>query len=193
MLVFLDTEFTNFHQPNLLSLGMVSLVGDEFYAELNIETLEGRLQLVGATDFVRGPDVLGQWGKVPEATGTPWEMGERAGRWLLGQAELHQASGAAHALEICADYGGDFELLKSTLREANFWDRVRHRVRFQDIAALLAHALPDLAAQDYLAQLRASRGIGQHHALADALAMRAGYLAVRELVSRKPPIRPSRT
>jgi hypothetical protein len=194
MLVFLDTEFTNFHQPQLLSIGMVSLAGEECYAELDIESMEGCLALVGASEFVRGPDVLGQWKRIPDATMSAWSMGERVGLWLLDQADRHEAAitngcdGSAdttHKLEVCADFAGDFELLERLLRHASIWDRVRHRIRFHDIARLLNRALPDIAAQDCFKQLSAQRGIGQHHALADALAMRAGFLAVRDLEARK--------
>lgn len=184
MLVFLDTEFTNFHQPQLLSIGMVSMA-EECYAELDIETMEGRLALVGASEFVRGPEVLGQWGKVAGAAMSFWAMGERAGLWLLDQADWHEASSAGRKLEVCADYAGDFELLERALREANFWDRLRHRIRFHDIAPMLNRALPDLAAQDCYEELARTRDIRQHHALADALAMRAGYVVVRDLEMRK--------
>lgn len=184
-LVFLDTEFTNFHQPQLLSLGLVSLAGDECYAELDIDTMDGRLALVGASEFVRGPDVLGQWGKVAGATMSAWAMGECAGLWLLDQAERHEASGAGHKLEICADYTGDFELLERVLREATCWGRLRHRIRFHDIAPMLNRALPDLAAQDCYEELARTRGIRQHHALADALAMRAGFVSAREMEMRR--------
>ncbi len=33
MLVFLDTEFTQFHRPDLISIGLVAEDGREFYAE----------------------------------------------------------------------------------------------------------------------------------------------------------------
>ena len=33
MLIFLDTEFTNFVRPNLISIALVSEDGQEFYAE----------------------------------------------------------------------------------------------------------------------------------------------------------------
>ena len=66
--IFLDTEFTSFHRPYLLSLGMVSLDGaKEFYAELDMMTLEGQEALGRASEMVRGPAVLGQWGRVPGA------------------------------------------------------------------------------------------------------------------------------
>lgn len=33
MLVFIDTEFTNFVRPDLISIGLVAEYGREFYAE----------------------------------------------------------------------------------------------------------------------------------------------------------------
>ncbi|MBA5604948.1 3'-5' exoribonuclease [Duganella sp. FT3S] len=33
-LFFLDTEFTNFHDPELVSIGLVASSGEEFYAEI---------------------------------------------------------------------------------------------------------------------------------------------------------------
>lgn len=182
MLVFLDTEFTNFHRPNLLSIGMVSLAGAEFYCELDIESLDGRLLLVGASEFVRGPDVLGQWGKVPGATCSAQEMGGRAGQWLLDQADLSEAAGATHPLVIASDYDGDFELLQRVLQESDRWAALRPRVRFEAISRLLAREQPHLAAeaaQASYAELARTRGIGKHHALADALALRAEWRAVK--------------
>lgn len=34
MLVFIDTEFTDFVNPQLISIGMVADSGEEFYAEV---------------------------------------------------------------------------------------------------------------------------------------------------------------
>lgn len=34
MLIFLDTEFTDFFDPVLISLGMAAETGEEFYAEV---------------------------------------------------------------------------------------------------------------------------------------------------------------
>jgi hypothetical protein len=34
LLIFLDTEFTEFYNPDLISLGLASLNGKEFYAEV---------------------------------------------------------------------------------------------------------------------------------------------------------------
>lgn len=37
-MIFLDTEFTDLNFPELLSLGMVTEDGSEFYAELDLES-----------------------------------------------------------------------------------------------------------------------------------------------------------
>lgn len=42
MIVFLDTEFTDLHHPALLSIGLVTLDGREFYAELDLTTDAGK-------------------------------------------------------------------------------------------------------------------------------------------------------
>jgi DNA polymerase III epsilon subunit-like protein len=38
--VFVDTEFTNFESPKLISIGLVSLSGEEFYAEAEYDLCE---------------------------------------------------------------------------------------------------------------------------------------------------------
>ena len=62
MLVFLDTEFTNLLCPQLLSVGMVTLDGREFYAEIDLNTDCGKHRVKASSDFVRNGDVLAQWG-----------------------------------------------------------------------------------------------------------------------------------
>lgn len=41
MLIFLDTEFTDLLNPELLSLGLVTLDGREHYGELDLSTETG--------------------------------------------------------------------------------------------------------------------------------------------------------
>jgi DNA polymerase III epsilon subunit-like protein len=44
--IFIDTEFTNFEKPELISVGLVTLSQDEFYAEVEFN-------LEACSDFVR--------------------------------------------------------------------------------------------------------------------------------------------
>ena len=53
MLVFLDTEFTDLLQPQLLSLGLAALNGREFYADLDLTTSIRKARVKASTDFVR--------------------------------------------------------------------------------------------------------------------------------------------
>ena len=82
MLVFLDTEFTDLLNPELLSLGLATLDGREFYAELDLTTDSGKARVKASSDFVRYGGILDFWGLVPDATGTEWEMGRRTGTLL---------------------------------------------------------------------------------------------------------------
>ena len=82
-LAFLDTEFTDLLNPELLSLALVSLDGaEQHYVELDLMTDLGKARVKASGDFVCG-GVLDMWGLVPGATGTEWEMGRRTGEWLL--------------------------------------------------------------------------------------------------------------
>jgi len=64
MLVFLDTEFTDFVRPDLISLALVSEDGREFYAERT------DYYTTRCSDFVK-ETVLPLLGRVPDAACTP--------------------------------------------------------------------------------------------------------------------------
>jgi hypothetical protein len=182
-LIFLDTEFTSFQRPQLLSLGMVSQEGEEFYAELDLTTEEAGRALVASSEFVLGPEVLGQWGRVPGRAMSAAQIGEQAGRWLNGQIERAQSAGASGTngssrLTICSDYDTDFKLLVSALHKARTWASVIDRVGFRNIYSVLGTAPSGQATQQCFEALAQVRGLRPHHALADALALRQGFQAV---------------
>ncbi len=85
MIVFLDTEFTDLLNPELLSLGLVTLDGREHYAELDLTTDPGRARVKASSAFVHSA-IFDKWGLVAGATSTEWEMGCRTAQWLLGLA-----------------------------------------------------------------------------------------------------------
>jgi hypothetical protein len=176
VIVFLDTEFTDLLRPQLLSLGLVSLDGRELYAELDLATEMGKARVKSSTDFVRYGDVLTQWGLVPGAIGTEWEMGRRAGEWLLGLAAEDTSK-----LEIAFDSSTDYELLEAAIRESGLWDQVREVVLPVNVNAVTGTITGELAAEECFRELgkRSSRGLKRHHALADALALRAAYISVK--------------
>lgn len=93
MLVFLGAEFTDLLNPELLSLGLVTLDGREHYCELDLATETGQARVKASSDFVRYGGVLDMWGLVPGAAGTQWEIGRRAGVWLLDWRQSLQKDG----------------------------------------------------------------------------------------------------
>lgn len=176
MLVFLDTEFTDLLQPQLLSIGLVALDGREFYAELDLMSDTGKARAKASTDFVRHGGVLGQWGLVPGASGTEWEIGRRAGEWLIGLA-----AEAGVKVEVAFDYSPDYALLECAIRESGIWDQVRDAVIPVNVNSLTGTIDGELAAEECFRELgkRGGRGLKRHHALADALALRAAYMDVK--------------
>lgn len=75
--VFLDTEFTSFDKPKLISLGMVAETGQEIYAELS----DG-WQNLECSEFT-STDVLPQLTRQPEAQTKRTELKVRLQQWLL--------------------------------------------------------------------------------------------------------------
>ena len=174
MLCFLDCEFTDLLHPQLLSLGLVTQDGREFYVELDLTTDIGQARKKVSTDFVYY-GVLDFWGLVPGATCTYEEMGRRTAEWLLGLAE---ESGTR--VEVAFDYLTDYELMEYSIRDSGLWARVREVVRPINIGQLTGGVDGELAAEEAFRDLKTKRGLNRHHALADAIALRAAFMAIRE-------------
>lgn len=173
VLIFLDTEFTDLLNPELLSLGLVTLDGREHYAELDLTTDTGKARVKASSDFVRYGGIFDMWGLVPGSTGTEWEMGRRTGEWLLG---LAAESGAK--IEVAFDYSMDYELMEYVIRDAGIWDQVREVVLPVNVNPITGTITGEMGAEACFRELR-KRGLKRHHALADALALRAAYIDVK--------------
>lgn len=179
MLVFLDTEFTNLLDPQLLSLGLVTLDGREHYGELDLASEVGKARVKASSGFVRYTGgVLDQWGRVPGAVGTEWEVGRRAGEWLLGLAAER-----GQLVEVAYNFAADFELLERAVHNCGLFDAVRDAVMPVNVDAVTGTIEGVLAEEACFREL-AKRNIGRHHALADALALRAAYIEVRDVALR---------
>ena len=176
MLIFLDTEFTDLLNPELLSLGLVTFEGREHYGELDLSTETGQARVKASSDFVRYGGVLALWRRVPGAGGTEWEIGRRAGEWLLGLAAESSAR-----MEVAFDYSVDYELMEYAIRDAGLWEQVREVVVPVNVNSITGTPAGELAAEACLCELgkRGGRGLQRHHALADTLALRAAYVAVK--------------
>ena len=75
MLVFLDTEFTRLTRPDLISMGLVTEDGREFYAE-RTDYFETH-----CSDFVR-ETVKPLLGRVPGAACSQAELTDRVREWF---------------------------------------------------------------------------------------------------------------
>ncbi len=147
MLIFIDTEFTDFMNMELISIGLVTDDGQhEFYAELPVKHSK-------CTDFVVNT-VLPLLGQAPGAQCTRQELKKRLMQWLRQFA--HQSP------TICFDYSGDWQLLCAALdHEIPKW------LGKQNIYSNLD--------QERLEMFFIQHGLDEHHALNDAKANRYAY------------------
>ena len=101
MLIFLDTEFTGLiADPQLISIGLVTLDGQEFYAELsNIDLTD--------VDFWIEENVLPQLGHVPTV--------DRKTLKTQLLEFLQKCRGDNPTIRILFDYEGDIDLFRDIL------------------------------------------------------------------------------
>ena len=157
MLVFLDTEFTDFTRPDLISIGLVAEDGREFYAERT------DYYTTRCGDFVR-ETVLPLLGRVPDAACTRTELTDRLRDWF---GQLPEPA------TIIFDYEWDWRLLAVAMLgrphskpPGNFAQQL-----YLDSYAITHPAFETALNAAYTPEWPA------HHALADARALMAGYRA----------------
>ena len=149
MLVFLDTEFTDFAMPELISLGMVGELGEECYIEVPFATAR-------CSDFVRDV-VIPQLGKDPHAFCETADLRVRILNWL-------QIIKRADPIQICYDSEYDWRLFVQAL-EGRMPDWIEPCwIKSTEINELLLYA--------YFTEHPDER---EHHALTDARANRFAY------------------
>ena len=149
--VFIDTEFTDFLDPQLISIGLVAQSGEEFYAELPYEDR-------ACSAFVKEA-VLPLLGYAPHA-----EMGKDI---LYGELTnwLRLIRPKGQEIFICYDYQTDWDL---------FYDVLDGRVPPRCKRRLVADRINELLRYEF----HKKNNMPEHHALNDA---RANCYAFREL------------
>ena len=163
MRIFFDTEFNGFHAASILiAIGLCSEDGRECYVELPPKGLH----LDGATEFVFAR-VVSQFGKIPGARASERvEMSDRVTAFLNSFDGL---------LELCYDSKLDWRHIETLIDQ----DRaLMSRARAHEIAAEVSSDPSRVAGTEALSAL-ANRGIGEFHALADAIALRAKWIAAQ--------------
>ncbi|MEO6321725.1 MAG: hypothetical protein ABIO73_14315 [Polaromonas sp.] len=164
MLVFLDTEFTNFVRPEMISIALVSEDGREFYAQRTDYCH------TDCSDFVR-QTVLPLLGRMPGAGCDRAELSHRLREWF---AQLPEPVIVIH------DFEPDWLLLAVALLgdpKKNPPDDFAQKLCL-DHYAITHPTFEKAASQTY------SDEWPQHHALADARALMAGYRAWRPVMER---------
>lgn len=157
MLVFLDTEFTDFAKHGLISLALVAEDGREFYAE------RADYRREDCSDFVR-QEVLPLLGRVPGAACTQPELTQRLRTWFDQLPE---------PVTLVFDFEGDWLLLAdSLLGAAHKLAPANENEKLHLTNHTITHPVFEKA-------LRAaySPDCPPHHALADARALMAGFRA----------------
>ena len=159
--LFLDTEFTQFRDGQLLSLGLVSDDGHELYVEV-----ADPVRLTRASEFCR-QSVISQFGLVPGSdVRDDAAVGARLADWL---------SAFEHPVAIAYDYKLDWRFFESALRAAGQWDALGSKLRAEDVAGVAAPGTPGERVQN--AVFDSSTAPGRHHELVDARALRAAWIA----------------
>ncbi len=164
MLVFLDTEFTNFVRPDLISIALVSEDGREFYAERTDYHRDA------CSGFVR-EIVLPLLGDVPGAACSRSELTQRLQEWFEQLPE---------PATIIYDFEGDWLLLVDAILgrgsrtpPANFGEPL-HLGNSSITHPVFERAQNNTYTQQW----------PPHHALADARALMAGYRAWHQFMEK---------
>lgn len=149
MNVFMDTEFTDLLDPVLISLGMVTDRGEEFYIEVPYPDK-------ACTPFVREA-VLPLLGREPDAYCPLEEVRLRLLKWL----EIVRRP--PEDLYICIDYQTDWDL---------FWEALDGQVPAWCLPKMIGRDLNELLLYSYFWRHPDAR---EHHALDDARANAYAY------------------
>jgi len=164
-MIFIDCEFTQLKNPVLLSIGLVADGGEEAYIEISDTAVWAM-----SSDFVI-ETVLPQLGRAGQSVPTQSELGLLVGRWLDQLPPAKQ-------FNVVYDYHADFDLLELVLRDAGLWARFKKALIPNHVGYMLGHVLVDAAMDHSWMVSHLERGLERHHALADALALKAGFDAM---------------
>jgi hypothetical protein len=169
VLVFLDTEFHRARRgPRLLSLALVD-GADEAYFELDETSLA--VALGNRTPMFVRSQVLPQLGRLPNAAGPLDWISERTVEWLNRRQ--------GETVTVHYDYATDYALLEQLVAAAKAHLVVT--LHAAHVGYLLEEESGVAAAEACWARVARERGLAQHHALADALALQARFAAVHGL------------
>ena len=146
-LIFLDTEFTSFESPQLISIGIAASTGEDFYAEVPFPT-------TSASPFVRDV-VIPLLNNDPQAYCPFEELHVRVRNWLTVVT-------TGVGIVLCFDSHYDESLFRSIF-DGYPPGFLRFRNVDRNINELLRH------------EFHTKNSLPEHHALNDAQAMRYAF------------------
>lgn len=156
MLVFLDTEFTDFINTEMLSIGMVTAdAKHEFYAERT------DFELKMCSEFVR-EEILPLFDK-SGFVGTKEEIGNKVVDWIISLPYSD--------VIIVIDYHGDWQILGDLLPSVPM--KLKRSPEYIQAMTDFATNVAIQGCDEYFEKVDKRR----HHALVDAKANRHGWLA----------------
>lgn len=170
-LIYIDCEFACPLFPELLSLGMVTTDGQEHYVELDPCDPSAEALMDKSSNMVQD-QVLSQFGRVPDAACSRQEMGARTAAWLTAQANR-----LGSPARIAFDCPRDYDLLVGLLRDTGHLRATHHLFLPYNTKELTCWFDSFLGADLVRGALERRRGLGRHHALADAHALRGACVA----------------
>ncbi|MEJ6002752.1 hypothetical protein [Paucibacter soli] len=163
MKVFVDTEFTDFKNPLMLSAGLVAENGAEFYLEVSAPKVHAK-----ASPFVQDI-VLPQFGQHPATVVTDYaQAGEALAQFLIS---------LDGELVLCADYPTDLYLVVDALQKSALFDELRSRLSVLDIAKIVTGDENSDRWAEAFDKHERSMKLLRHHALLDARALKDVYQA----------------
>ncbi|MFJ9452371.1 hypothetical protein [Herbaspirillum sp. NPDC101397] len=146
--VFVDTEFTNFVDTHLISIGMAAASGEEFYAEVPYP-------LDNCSEFIREV-VIPLLGSMPNAFCPIDDLYMKITSWLK-IIRIHD-----EVVDICFDYQTDWDLFSVALDgRVPTWCR----------PCMVSRNINELLRYEF----HKKNNLPEHHALYDAQANRYAY------------------
>ncbi|MCH8618137.1 3'-5' exoribonuclease [Undibacterium sp. TS12] len=151
--IFIDTEFTDFLDLHLISIGLVSATDEEFYAEIPYPD-------ASCSAFVREA-VIPLLGRIPGAAMTRDSLCQQLLAWLSAVRPENTD------IEICYDYQTDWDL---------FIDAIDYQVPAWCRPLLVASNIDEVLKYEFYKK----HGLPPHHALYDARANLAAFQEAHE-------------
>ncbi|MBC3920061.1 3'-5' exoribonuclease [Undibacterium sp. CY18W] len=146
--IFIDTEFTDSFDLHLVSIGLVSSAGEEFYAEVPFPD-------ASCSAFVREA-VIPLLGRIPDAVMSKDSLCQQLLAWLSTVRLVNSD------IEICFDYQTDWDL---------FIDAIDYHVPVWCRPCLIASNINEVVKYEFYKK----HALPQHHALYDARANLAAF------------------